>query len=85
MRAHLLQDLALRYFSEVAHSGSLTEASSRLHIAASALSRQIAALESQIGSPLFERHPRGMVLSAAGEILLQHVRRYQNGCGKYVE
>lgn len=75
MRAHLLQDLALRYFSEVAHSGSLTEASSRLHIAASALSRQIAALESQIGSPLFERHPRGMVLTAAGEILLQHVRR----------
>lgn len=75
MRAYLLQDLALRYFSEVAHSGSLTEASQRLHIAASALSRQIATLESHLGSPLFERHPRGMVLTAAGEILLQHVRR----------
>ena len=75
MRAHLLQDTALRYFLEVAHSGSLTEASARLHVAASALSRQIAGLEAQLGTPLFERHPRGMVLTAAGEILAVHARR----------
>ncbi len=75
MRAHLLQDTALRYFLEVAQSGSLTEASARLHVAASALSRQIAGLEAQLGTPLFERHPRGMVLTAAGEILAVHARR----------
>ncbi|MDH4416929.1 MAG: LysR substrate-binding domain-containing protein [Acidovorax sp.] len=75
MRAHLLQDTTLRYFLEVARSGSLTEASSRLHVAASALSRQIAGLEAQLGTPLFERHPRGMVLTAAGEILAVHARR----------
>ncbi|MCW5232999.1 LysR substrate-binding domain-containing protein [Verminephrobacter eiseniae] len=75
MRAHLLQDTTLRYFLEVAHSGSLTEASARLHVAASALSRQIAGLEAQLGTPLFERHPRGMVLTAAGEILAIHARR----------
>ena len=75
MRAHLLQDTTLRYFLEVASSGSLTEASARLHVAASALSRQIAGLEAQLGTPLFERHPRGMVLTAAGEILAVHARR----------
>lgn len=75
MRAHLLQDTALRYFLAVAHSGSLTEASQQLHVAGSALSRQIAALEAQLGAPLFERHPRGMLLTAAGEILALHARR----------
>ncbi|HPK33153.1 MAG TPA: LysR family transcriptional regulator [Ottowia sp.] len=74
MRAHQLQDTALRYFLEVAQSGSLTEASGRLHVAASALSRQIAGLEAQLGTPLFERHPRGMVLTEAGEILARHAR-----------
>ncbi|WP_280191935.1 LysR family transcriptional regulator [Delftia sp. PS-11] len=71
----LLQDTALRYFHEVAQCGSLTEASARLHVAASAISRQIAALEDMLGTPLFERHPRGMVLNAAGEILADHARR----------
>src|SRR6218665_663046 len=75
MRAHLLQDTTLRYFLEVAHSGSLTEASAPPHAAASALSRQIAGLEAQLGTSLFERHPRGMVLPAAGEILAIHARR----------
>ncbi|WP_418318312.1 LysR family transcriptional regulator [Piscinibacter sakaiensis] len=75
MRTHCLQEAALRYFIAVADTGSLTEASARQHVAASALSRQIAALEAQLGVALFERHPRGMVLTAAGEILLAHARR----------
>ena len=75
MRLHSLQDTALRYFTAVADTGSLTEASARLHVAASALSRQIAALEAQLGVALFERHPRGMVRTAAGDILLAHARR----------
>src|SRR5574343_952151 len=75
MRLHLLQDTALRYFKAVADTGSLPEASARQHVAASALSRQIAALEAQLGVALFERHPRGMVLTAAGDILLAHARR----------
>ena len=75
MRSHSLQATALRYFTAVAETGSLTEASARQHVAASALSRQIAALEAQLGTTLFERHPRGMVLTAAGGILLAHARR----------
>ena len=75
MRAHELQETALRYFLEVARSGSLTLASERLHVAASAISRQIAGLEQALGTPLFERHSRGMVLNAAGEILADHARQ----------
>ncbi len=75
VHAHQLQDTALRYFLEVAQVGSLTEASLRLHVATSAISRQISGLEQTLGTPLFERQPRGMVLTAAGEILAVHARR----------
>ncbi|MGE8318148.1 MAG: LysR family transcriptional regulator [Comamonas sp.] len=75
MAAVHLQDTALRYFHEVAQCGSVSLASQRLHVAASAVSRQIAGLEAQLGTPLFERHARGMVLTAAGEILAEHARR----------
>ncbi|MFI5429314.1 LysR family transcriptional regulator [Aeromicrobium sp. UC242_57] len=66
---------SLRYFLEVARTGSITEASERLHIAASAISRQIARLELEAGVRLFDRHPRGMVLTEAGEVLANHARR----------
>jgi DNA-binding transcriptional LysR family regulator len=66
---------ALRYFLEVARSGSLSKASERLFVAVSALSRQIAKLEDEVGAPLFERRPRGMELSEAGRLLAAHARR----------
>ncbi|WP_353233545.1 LysR family transcriptional regulator [Diaphorobacter ruginosibacter] len=72
---HQLQDTALRYFLEVVRCGSVSLASERLHVAMSAISRQIAGLEARLGTPLFERHARGMVPTAAGEILAQHARR----------
>jgi DNA-binding transcriptional LysR family regulator len=65
----------LRYFLEVARTGSISEASERLHVATSAISRQIAKLEHDVGAPLFERRPRGMALSEAGEILVAYARR----------
>jgi DNA-binding transcriptional LysR family regulator len=65
----------LRYFLEVARTGSISEASERLHVATSAISRQIAKLEQEVGAPLFERRPRGMALSEAGEILVAYARR----------
>ncbi|UKY55019.1 LysR family transcriptional regulator [Streptomyces inhibens] len=68
---------ALRYFLEVARTGSINQASAHLHVAASAISRQIARLEHEVGVPLFERRPRGMVLSEAGEMLAAHARRSQ--------
>lgn len=65
----------LRYFLEVVHTGSIADASTRLNVATSAISRQIAKLESDLGVDLFERRSRGMVPTPAGEILAAHARR----------
>lgn len=70
-----MQSAALRYFLEVVRTGSITEASARLNVAGSAISRQIARLEADLGVSLFERRPRGMIPSQAGELLANHARR----------
>ncbi len=70
-----MDNTALRYFLEVARSGSLSKASERLYVAVSALSRQVAKLEEEVGAALFERRPRGMVLSDAGRLLAEHAQR----------
>lgn len=71
----MLHGIALRYFVEVARTGSLAAASDNLHVAVSAISRQISKLEADVGAPLFERLPRGMVLTEPGELLAEHARR----------
>ena len=75
----VLQELSLRYFMEVAHAGSITEAAARLEVAPSAVSRQIARLERELDTLLFERKARGMALNAAGELLAAHGRRAWQG------
>lgn len=61
----------LRIFHAVAEQGSITHAGEMLHLSQSAVSRQIHALEQTIGSPLFHRHPRGLLLTSEGEILFE--------------
>jgi DNA-binding transcriptional LysR family regulator len=65
----------VRYFEEVARHGSIRRAAEYLHVTASAVDRQILLLEERVGTPLFERLPRGVRLTAAGEIVLQSVRQ----------
>lgn len=65
---------ALRYFHEVVNYGSIRQAAERVHIAASALSRQISKLEHEFGAPLLERRATGVVLTPAGHLLAQHTR-----------
>ncbi len=65
---------ALRYFSVIARHGSIREAAEELHIAQSALSRQIQKLEEDFDVPLFHRHARGVKLTSAGEIFLRHAQ-----------
>lgn len=74
---HHLTAPALRYFLEVARCGSISEASLHLNVATSAISRQISTLEDHLGTPLFERRPRGMLLSASGELLAAYARKIQ--------
>ena len=75
----------LAYFLEVARAGSVTEAAHALNVAPSAISRQVAKLESGIGVPLFARHPRGMTLTEAGSRLLAHARRTETESTTLVE
>jgi len=64
----------LYYFDMVVRLGSMRQAADRLNVASSAINRQIINLENDIGSPLFERLPRGLRLTPAGEVLIRHVR-----------
>ena len=64
----------LRYFEAVAEEGSIRRASERLHISPSAVNRQILKLEDHLGTPLFERHPNGMRLTDAGQLVLRHAQ-----------
>lgn len=71
----MLHGRMLRYLDEIARCGSIRKAAGRLNIASSAVNRHLLELEDQIGSPLFERLPRGLRLTAAGEMLINHVRK----------
>ncbi|GAA2234228.1 LysR substrate-binding domain-containing protein [Herbiconiux moechotypicola] len=65
----------LRSFAEVARLGNFTRASESLHLAQPSLSRQIAALEHDLGAELFHRSRAGSSLTTAGESLLPWARR----------
>ncbi len=66
-----------RCFDEVVRRGSIRKAADSLHLTAAAVHQQILNLEEQVGSPLFDRLPRGMQLTTAGEIIIAAVRRGQ--------
>lgn len=61
----------LRVFHAAAEAGSFTHAAETLRLSQSAISRQVSALEHDIGVPLFHRHARGLVLTEQGEMLFR--------------
>lgn len=75
---------SIRYFQEVAAQRSIRRAAERLNIAPSAVTRQISRFEEQLGVPLFERLPRGVRLTTAGEMMLTQIQRMQREFGATV-
>lgn len=76
IRGRNIHFTALRYFHEVATAGSFRGAAERLHVAASAVNRQVQILEEQFGCALFDRARgrAGITLTSAGRILLDDVQ-----------
>jgi LysR family hydrogen peroxide-inducible transcriptional activator len=65
----------LEYLVAVAEEGGFTRAAERLQVAQPSLSHQIKKLEQELRQPLFDRLPRGAVLTEAGQRMLEHARR----------
>jgi DNA-binding transcriptional LysR family regulator len=61
----------LRIFHAAAQAGSFTHAGDALNMSQSAVSRQVSALEHDLGVPLFHRHARGLILTEQGEHLFR--------------
>jgi DNA-binding transcriptional LysR family regulator len=69
------QLLPLEYIDTIARTGSIRKAAEKLAITSTALNRRVLAIEEELGVKIFERMPRGVRLSAAGEVLLHHIRK----------
>lgn len=67
---------SLRYFEAAIRLGSIRKAAEQLHVASSAVNRQLLLLEQEMGVELFERLPRGIRPTAAGETLLTQIKRW---------
>lgn len=65
----------LAVFSAIAETGSISAAAQRLHISQPALSRELKDFEARMGVTLFERMPRGMRTTHAGEVLREYATR----------
>lgn len=65
----------LAVFNAIADTGSISAAAQRLHVSQPALSREIKDFEARLGVTLFERLPRGMRMTHAGEVLREYAVR----------
>ncbi|MEM8728319.1 MAG: LysR family transcriptional regulator [Pseudomonadota bacterium] len=64
----------LQYVDAISRAGSIRKAAETLSITSTALNRRVLALEDELGVTIFERLPRGVRLSTAGELLIAHIR-----------
>lgn len=77
----LMLSPALRYFREAALLGSVRRAAEHLAVAPSAVSRQIAKLEEELGTALVDRRSRSMALTEAGTLVLAHAEHAMQETG----
>ena len=72
-----MNDLQIEYFLAAARNMSFSKAAQELFVSQPAISRQILALEQELGCPLFERLNRGIMLTANGEMFYDFFERYR--------
>ncbi len=77
-RGIYLEFRQIKYFIEVARREHVTDAAQALHVAQSAVSRQIFKLESELGVDLFIRKGRNVKLTSIGKIFLDHMEKALN-------
>jgi LysR family transcriptional regulator, cell division regulator len=65
----------IQTFAAVARTGGITRAAEELNTVQSNVTQRVKALEAEIGTPLFDRHSRGMTLTGAGKRLLPYAQR----------
>lgn len=65
---------SLRLFVAICDTGNIARAAEQAHVVRSAVSKRLAQLEAQLGTPLLLRRHRGVQLTGAGEALLEHAR-----------
>lgn len=65
----------LQTFATVARTGGITRAAEELNTVQSNVTQRVKTLEAEIGTPLFERHSRGMTLTGAGKRLLPYAQK----------
>ncbi|MDS9469181.1 LysR family transcriptional regulator [Paracoccus sp. MBLB3053] len=70
----MLHSRLLQYIDQVARYRSIRKAAEKLNVSSSSVNRQIIAYEELLGHQIFERLPRGVRLTAAGELLITHIR-----------
>lgn len=70
-----METRVLQYFLKIAELGNITKAAAELHITQPTLSRQLQNLEEAVGTPLFKREKRQMILTSAGVLYQQRVQQ----------
>ena len=68
----------LNYIDEIARAGSIRQAAERLHVVPSSVNRRLLDIEEELGTPIFERMPHGMRLTAAGELFINYIRSHRS-------
>ncbi|MDB5750293.1 MAG: transcriptional regulator, LysR family-like protein [Ramlibacter sp.] len=75
----------LRLFVSVCETGNIARAGERASIVGSAISKRLAQLESQVGTPLLVRKRHGVLPTAAGQTLLEHARVMLDGATRIAQ
>lgn len=72
----------LQFIDAVARAGSIRKAAEGMGLTSTALNRRVLALEAELGVPVFERLPRGVRLSTAGELMIHYLRNQASDFAK---